>query len=351
MKSKKRSFFFTALIIVLLIHLGGFLSIKNITPTQDSFTASVIQGNISSDIHWPNLSVDEIESLFTRHLDLSFKANSQGAQLIIWPEFTVPLCFSCSFGIYQEFKERLFQFVQETGCTLLLGTNEKVESLDEIRYYNTAICLSPDLKMTQYYKMHLVPFGEYTPYEGILSFIKKITHAIGEITPGTEPILHKYKGIRFGSPICYEIIFPDLVRKFIKKGGNFLVTITNDGWYGKSSAPHQHFSIATLRAVENRRFLLRAATTGVSGIIDPYGRILTHSKLETIDLLTESITPSPTMTIYTRYGFILPLVSLTLTALFLILVFIKKKNEKKGSPNKRDSFRTPNKKQRTPSQA
>ncbi|GAI85228.1 unnamed protein product, partial [marine sediment metagenome] len=144
-----------------------------------------------------------------------------------------------------------------------------------------------------------------------------MTHAIGEVTPGTQHTLHSYKGIKFGSPICYEIIFPNLVRKFVKKGANFLVTITNDGWYGKSSAPYQHFSIAALRAVENRRYLLRAATTGISGIIDPYGRILSKSELMSKTYLTGNITPSQALTFYTKYGDILPFGSLTLTAIFL----------------------------------
>ena len=169
-----------------------------------------------------------------------------GLCLLDWPEFSVPLCFSCSHGYYLEFKERLFQFVKETGCTLLLGTSEITEKKGKKHYYNTALCLSPDLSLTQYHKIHLVPFGEYTPYKKIFFFIEKMTHAIGEITPGKQHSLHTFKNLKFGSPICYEIIFPDLVRRFTKNGANFLVTITNDGWYGKSSAPYQHFFISVL---------------------------------------------------------------------------------------------------------
>jgi apolipoprotein N-acyltransferase len=203
-----------------------------------------------------------------------------------------------------------------------------------VNYHNTALCLGPDLSASQYYKIHLVPFGEYTPYKKVFSFIEKMTHAIGEITPGTEPHLHQFKSLKFGSPICYEIIFPNLVRKFVKKGGNFLVTITNDGWYGRSSAPYQHFSMATLRAVENRRYLLRAATTGISGIIDPYGRILSKSELMTQTHLTGVITPSRALTFYTKFGDVLPLLSLTLSPLFLILAVVKKKNERKRARSK-----------------
>jgi len=322
---RKRSPFFVALGLILLIHLGGFLSLKKGTPAENTFTASVIQGNVSSDIYWDRISTQEILELFDRHLNLSQRSYTEGAGLIIWPEFSVPLCFSCSEELYRYFKERLFKFVMDTNCTLLLGTNEQKSSQEKTQYFNTALGLRPDLSMSQYYKMHLVPFGEYTPYKKIFFFIEKVTHAIGDITPGTQYSLHPYKSLKFGSPICYEIIFPNQVRKFTKKGANFLVTITNDGWYGKSSAPYQHFAMAVLRAVENRRYLLRAATTGISGIIDPYGRILSQSELMTKTYLLGKITPSEKLTFYTRFGDVLPLGSLTLVLVFLILAVFKRK--------------------------
>jgi len=334
MKQREKAPFFSVLVLVLVIHLGGFLSLKKVTPNEDSFTASVIQGNVSSDIYWDQVTSQEIWGLFNQHIELSRKAHEEGAEIIIWPEFSVPLCFSCSTSYFPDFTEKLNQFVQETDSSLLLGTNEKTGSPGNVNYHNTALCLSPGLSASQYYKIHLVPFGEYTPYKKVLSFIEKMTHAIGEITPGTEPHLHQFKSLKFGSPICYEIIFPNLVRKFVKKGANFLVTITNDGWYGRSSAPHQHFSMATLRAVENRRYLLRAATTGISGIIDPYGRILSKSELMIQTHLTGVITPNRGITFYTKFGDVLPFLSLTLSPLFLILAVVKKRNERKRARSK-----------------
>ncbi|MFQ6107991.1 MAG: apolipoprotein N-acyltransferase [Candidatus Aminicenantales bacterium] len=328
-KHRKRAPFLITVALLLLIHLSGFLALKKEPSTMDSFKAAVIQGNVSSDIYWDRVTDQEIESLFRRHIDLSRKAYEEGAELVIWPEFSVTLCFSCPQILYQDFKKRLFQFVQETGTTLLLGTNEAALSEGKMQFYNTALCLSPDLSITQYHKIHLVPFGEYTPYKKVFSFIEKMTHAIGDITPGEEYTLHRYDRYLFGSPICYEIIFPDLVRKFVKKGAHFLVTITNDGWYGNSSAPYQHFSMAVFRAVENRRYLLRAATTGISGIIDPHGRVLKKSEMMTIAYLSAEIYPSEDVTIYTRYGDILPFLGLTFTVLFLILALIKRTDERK----------------------
>ena len=298
---------------------------------EESFQASVIQGNVSSEIQWDQISDFQIRDLFNQHLSLSSDANKQGSRLIIWPEFSVPLCFSCSYNIYPEFKYELSRFVQESGATLLLGTNETVMFQQLPHYYNTALCLHPDLSMSQYYKIHLVPFGEYTPYKKVFFFIEKMTHAIGELSSGNTFVLHQFEGKKFGVPICYEIIFPNLVRKFVKKGADFLVTITNDGWYGNSSAPYQHFAIAVVRAVENRRFLLRSATTGVSGIIDPYGRILSRTEMMTQTYLTETVAPMNTITPYTHYGDFFPLASLTLVIVFLILALVIRKNDNKKS--------------------
>lgn len=173
--------------------------------------------------------------------------------------------------------------------------------------------------------MHLVPFGEYTPYKAVFGFIEKVTHAVGEVTPGTEYVLHSFGPWRFGSPICYEVIFPDLVRRFTKAGANFLVTITNDGWYGRSSAPAQHFANAILRAVENRRPLLRAATTGISGFIDPYGRVVSESKIGEQTFLTGRVTPRTGLTPYARFGDWFSRMCLTAAALTLILALLKRR--------------------------
>jgi apolipoprotein N-acyltransferase len=329
MKYKEKAPFFIGLGLVLLIHLGGLLSLKKIPDTNNTFTAAVVQGNVSSDTYWQSVSTQETWDYFNQHLKLSRQAFRDGSSLIVWPEFSVPLCFSCPEDFHLALKGKLYQFVQGTRSTLLLGTNEKTGTPGNIQYHNTALCLSPDISVSRYYKMHLVPFGEYTPYKKVFFFLEKMTAAVGDITPGTQYSLHQFEDTKFGSPICYEIIFPDLVRKFVKKGATFLVTITNDGWYERSAAPYQHFSIAVLRAVENRRYLLRAATTGISGIIDPYGRIVSKSELMTQTHLTGNITPSQKLTFYARFGDILPRASLTLTVIFLILTLTTTKNERK----------------------
>ncbi|MBM3294047.1 MAG: apolipoprotein N-acyltransferase [Candidatus Aminicenantes bacterium] len=324
-KFQNRLFFAVGTAFAVLVHAGGFLSLKTVPPTAESFPAAVIQGNVPSDVDWNDVGADFVLDLFDGYLDLTRRAADRGARLVVWPEFTVPLCFSCREPLSRSLAGRLQEFVRETGTTLLVGTNEESGPAESPRYHNTAVCLAPDLSTTRYAKMHLVPFGEYTPYKKIFGFINRVTHAIGEVTPGTETVLHAFEGIPFGSPICYEVIFPDLVRRFTKKGAAFLVTITNDGWYGRSAAPHQHFAAAVVRAVENRRFLLRAATTGISGIIDPYGRVLVLSEIGTRTFLEAAVTPLRGLTFYARHGDVFAHLGLTIVAVLLILSFFKRR--------------------------
>jgi len=324
-RASKRAPFAAGLIVLVLVHLGGFLNLKKIPESPETFPAAVIQGNVSSDLYWNEVSAKDILALFETHLDLTKQAFDAGARLIIWPEFTAPMCFSCDDPIYQSFKRILSQFVRETGVTLLLGTNETAGPPGQEMYFNTALALRPDLGITKYAKTHLVPFGEYTPYKKIFGFIQKMTHAIGEVTPGSGPSLHAFESWRFGSPICYELIFPDLVRRFTKEGADFLATITNDGWYGKTSAPYQHFSNAVFRAVENRRFMLRAATTGISGIIDPYGRVVARTEIGTRAFLAGRVTPSKRLTFYARYGDAFSILCLTISAILFIMSLLNKR--------------------------
>jgi apolipoprotein N-acyltransferase len=256
-------------------------------------------------------------------MDLTRQARRAGAALIIWPEFTVPLCFSCTDPLSIRFRSALEEFVKDTGATLVVGTNEVSGDGDQRQYFNSSLCLAPGRAISRYSKMHLVPFGEYTPYKAVFGFVNNVTHAIGELTPGKFPALHSFREVPFGTPICYEIVFPDLVRRFTKKGARFLATMTNDGWYGRSSAPNQHFAAAVLRAAENRRFLLRAATTGISGIIDPAGRVLARSEIGARTFLIGEVTPSARITFYARHGDVFCFLGLTISGIFLILAFFQ----------------------------
>jgi len=332
MRLRKRSPFLAAVAFVLFVHSAGLLVLQHPVERAGALRAGIVQGNVSSEVYWHGITDADKWELFERHLELSEECRQNGAEIIIWPEFSVSLCFSCNYGLYKDFRRILEDYAETNNISFLLGTNEISEQPDRFLYYNTALALSPSGDMTRYSKMHLVPFGEYTPYKWVFGFIERLTHAIGELTPGDGYVLHSVKGVDFGTPICYEIIFPDLVRGFVARGARFLVTITDDGWFGTSAAPYQHFAMAVFRAVENRRPLLRAATTGISGVVDPYGRIRENTPLNVRASLTAEIGLIQEKTLYTRWGDILPYLSLTLAGVFLILALFKRKDKKDLPP-------------------
>lgn len=133
-------------------------------------------------------------------------------------------------------------------------------------------------------------------------FINKLAYGIGDFEGGRTYTVFDTPGGRFAVTICYEAIFPDQVRRYVKEGAEFLVNITNDAWFGRSAAPTQHLAMAVLRAVENRRYLVRAANTGISAIVDSSGRILHASDLFVPTVITDQIRVERAQTFYTRYG-------------------------------------------------
>ncbi|MGZ3567404.1 MAG: apolipoprotein N-acyltransferase, partial [Thermodesulfobacteriota bacterium] len=145
-------------------------------------------------------------------------------------------------------------------------------------------------------------FGEYVPLQDLLFFIGSLGEGIGDFRSGKEIYNFSLPQGKFGVLICFEIIFPDLCRKFVKKGADFLVTITNDAWFGRTSAPYQHFSMAVFRAVENRVFVARAANTGITGIVDPKGKIVKEGGIFEREVMNGTIRLSKQKTFYTLYG-------------------------------------------------
>jgi apolipoprotein N-acyltransferase len=174
---------------------------------------------------------------------------------------------------------------------------------NQLRLLNSAFLVSADGQiLDRYDKIHLVPFGEYIPLRTILKFLDKLVVGIGDFLPGNAPEVMQGPGGRFGVVICFEVIFPDLVRRFVDLGADYMVTITNDAWFGRSSAPYQHFSMVVFRAVENRVYFARAANTGISGFIDPFGRVLQKSGIFTEEAVTGEIRTGGPRTFYTAYG-------------------------------------------------
>ena len=237
------------------------------TGTQHPLRISVIQGNIPQELKWdPHVSSKILEKYFA----LTKQASSDKARLIVWPEASLPIIPQENPQLFEEVR----YFTKDTGISLLLGA----VTADAKFYYNSALLISGAGEvLTKYNKIHLVPFGEYIPLRKLLPFLETIV-PIGEVEHGKEYTVFKIpdprsQALNFSVLICFEDVFPRLSRRFVKQGADFLVNITNDGWYKETPAAYQHLQASLFRSVENRVFIVRSAHTGVSAFINPLGKI------------------------------------------------------------------------------
>ncbi len=285
---------FTGIVAVSIIY--GYGKMEEGTGGRE-FKVSVVQGNIPQDKKWDMMFQQDVVDTYEK---LTLKAISESPDLIVWPETALPFIF----GSDEDLTEKTTSFVKQLKTRLLFGSIViKQNTPGELDLANSAILLSPDGEIASLYdKMHLVPFGEYVPFRNIIPFARRLTAGIGDFNSGKEPLVMETPFAKIGTLICYEIIFPGLVRSFVEKGADVLVTITNDAWFGPTSAPYQHFVMAVFRAVENRVPVIRAANTGISGFIDTRGRISKTSNIFVEAVLNEKVAVGKSRSIYTEYG-------------------------------------------------
>ena len=275
--------------------------------------AGLVQGNIEQDKKWdPDFQKYVMDTYFS----LSRDAARRSPDLLIWPETAVPFIF----GEDKELTDQLVGFQEKLNSYLLFGSVlEKKTTSGQVFMTNSVILLDKEGKKTfQYDKIHMVPFGEYVPLRNVLFFVDKLVAGIGDYLPGNEYIKAETEYGSFATLICYEIIFPGLVRKFYSTNGDFMVTVTNDAWFGKTAGPYQHFSMAVFRAIENRKPVMRSANTGISGFIDSNGRILAKTELFQRLVLTGEIKTDKTLTYYSRYGDLFSYFCIVISAILFI---------------------------------
>lgn len=298
-----------------LLLLSGFYSSAVLTGdpqerTRASIAVGVVQPNIDQSVKWDAAYRDET----MQRLDRLTALLGTGMDLVIWPEAATPFILERE----KNFQVQLIAWANRAKAPILLGSPALRFYPDRRPYLlNSAYLLAPDgVVLGRYDKHHLVPFGEYIPLKSsLLFFLEKLVEGIGDFEAGPGATLLSFnpkslggdrspgpRPVKFGVAICYEVIFPDLVRQFAANGAELLVTITNDGWFGRSSAPAQHFSMAVFRSVENHLALARSANTGVSGFIDPFGRILQATPLFTEQVLRAHLPIRQARTFYSHYG-------------------------------------------------
>lgn len=292
--------------------------VYNIQPVR----VGLIQGNIPQKMKWDPAYRNEV---LRRYRNLTLKAGVFKPDLMVWPEAVTPFFFGRDFTG----TEHVLDTVRQTQTPIVLGSPALKKTVEEPapgnseprRLYNSAYFLSDSgAQLGRYDKIHLVPFGEFVPFRSILFFIDKLVANIGDFERGEEAQVFRLGDHGFAVSICFEIIFPDLVRQPVKQGAGYLVNITNDAWFGKSAASYQHMSMVAMRAVENRVPIVRAANTGISGTIDAYGRIVDATEIFQEDWLIANIHPQTSKPgFYSTYGDIFSQVCLALVPLFAFI--------------------------------
>jgi len=292
--------------------------------SQPPLEVGLAQGNIDQSVKWDEAFQRKTLEIYEK---LSLDVAKQKPNLIIWPETATPFFFQAA----KEYQPFILDIPKKTSAFLLFGTPSFKLERGKVNHYNSAYLVSPSGEVSgRYDKIHLVPFGEYVPLSDLFIFIGSLGEGIGNFKSGKEfTLLHLPQG-KFGALICFEIIFPDLSRRFVKNGADFLVTITNDAWFGTSSAPYQHLAIATFRAVENRVFVARAANTGISGFIDPKGRIVQQGRLFEKEAMNGTIRLMKERSFYTLYGDVFAWICSVLSIVLLGYTLLQ--NRRKARP-------------------
>ncbi|MFP5221252.1 MAG: apolipoprotein N-acyltransferase [Acidobacteriota bacterium] len=250
----------------------GLWSLDSPVAEDDRFNAAMIQGNIEQAVKW---DPETLSAAVQSYIDLSMSVASSRPDIYLWPETAL------TFFVQEPGPEtsQVKAFVQKTGVPLVSGAPgfERVGKATPV--FNRAYLFSPQGTPRFYDKQHLVPFGEYAPFGQDIPILSELLQGVGAFTPGHNTSPLKAGRLAMGMLICYESIFPELAQERVSAGANVLVNISNDAWFGNSAAPRQHLELATLRAVEQNRFVLRATNTGITALIDPKGRVSSETAL------------------------------------------------------------------------
>jgi len=254
----------------------------------------IVQPNLS-----PPLKQTQPQRSLERCLKLTLRALSQGAKLVVWPE-------TAFMNTPEAVLPRLRELCRRQGCAILLGCLRR-DGAGHL--YNSALLVSPQEPPQWYDKRHLVPFGEFVPLRSLFEFLPQLGR-IGGFSAGTRPGLLQLGGVRVGVLICYEAIFPWMARQLALRGARLLVNITDDAWFGRTSAPYQHLGLAAARAAELGLPLVRAANTGISAWVDIEGRPHKVLPIFTEGVVVDTIDLPAGLSVYARVGDVLPYLSI-----------------------------------------
>jgi apolipoprotein N-acyltransferase len=283
------------------------------TRTGEPIRVGLIQGNIDQD---EKIQAGRAAAIFQDYLDMTRQAIREGAEFVIWPESSTPFRFEDDVLAAAKIRA----LAQQARVPILFGSDQFVRGQNgtPMTFYNSAFVVKADGTTGGVYrKMHLVPFGEYVPAKKLLFFAAPLVQAVSDFSAGEDAALLPVAGHLVSTAICYEVVYPDLVRQFVAGGSELLTTITNDAWFGPTSAPYQHFEQASMRAIEEGRYLVRSANTGISGIVDPYGRVVQRTAIFQRAAVVGEARFLRTSTFYARHGDILAYACVLVSAAFV----------------------------------
>lgn len=353
---KKNSYisFGIAISIIILVLVYGAFRLNTFKVSDRTVRVGLIQPNLDP---WEKWNTGSIEELTHNYLDMSRQAVKKGAEVIVWPETALPV-FIMS-GIYRNALDSLYNFIRENKIFLITGMpdiryDEKGPGMPEdskyskegnfyYRTYNAIYLFSPyTTDIQRYGKMKLVPFGERVPFVDTFPFLGDLIKwgvgitgwNVGKDTLVFKlPVQIKNDGnsadtLKINGLVCYESIYSDFVASFVEKGAQMITVVTNDSWYGNSSGPYQHKEMSVLRAVENRRSVLRAANGGISCYIDPLGRTVKHSKMFTKDVIVADVPVETVETFYTKTHLMIPVICSVFSLWLIGIIILKKIKEK-----------------------
>ncbi len=296
-------------------------------PAEGSLRIAMVQGDIPQSIKWnPNYLTESVKVYF----DQTALAARQGVDLVVWPEAAAAFLFQphddypAEFAGDAAYRKALLELAHNMDVPILFGAPALGTENGELGFYNRAYLVSAQGKVAGYYdKIQLVPFGEYVPLKSVLGFfVNRVVHGFGDMFPGRTQTIFQVKGAKLGVLICYESVFPNLTRLAVKKGADILLNITNDAWYGRSSAPYQLLAMAAMRAIETKVPIVRVANTGISAVILPTGKITAPTPLFKRGTEIEDVKWRPERTVYTVVGDAFAEICFVLMMAGLILAFM-----------------------------
>jgi apolipoprotein N-acyltransferase len=318
----------TAMMIALVAFGAWRINDLKEQPSTGSFKVAMVQGNIPQSLKWDPNFLPQSYGVYQHETE---DAAQRGADLVVWPEAAAAFLFQPDDQYPAElagdaaYRANLLTTARNLGKPILFGAPALARVDGRLGFYNRAYLISANGQGevdAHYDKIELVPFGEYVPARAILGFfVNKIVNGFGDLIPGSEQTLFDLKGAKLGILICYESIFPDLTRREVNEGADVLVNITNDAWYGESSAPYQVLAMAALRSVETKVPMVRVANTGISALIDPSGLITNRTPLFKRGTEIVDVSWRPVRTLYTMVGDLFAEVCFVLTLIGLIMAW------------------------------